>query len=1368
MSYASASSYSSHACSTTHLPCHTPRMSCHAVTDHICRMHLPRHTPISPCHIAITSTILTSASHFLKSFMHHPPRITHHVPITIIKMPRSYDDQRRPYSASERKAKLQSTFLHLLGSSSATTNRSGIGLVAAHPSAALSPSAASSGNDFPPPDHHDNEEPPPELLDKHKDDSDDESECLGTNDEFFPLDEGGMEDDVDDPDHLYEQFLIERDIHKGRQEHGTSQPAALKDDSNNAALSLEDLVSLDLLSLCDSSGARRGLYDDLLAVLRRILKTGFDLRKAKGRNTFLSDMKKKFQTPDPKVQIVQGREVVYFEFLEMLEDLLKSNIFDDVSNLTANERLEDRFRFFMPDGTDLPGHAEIMANEWARATLESLVDFHPETDFFLPLILYGDQTGTDVFQRYSLEPWMFTVALLRCHARENSDAWRHLGFVPAVGRKKGNANESSGVPQSEDPHKNMQLYHDFLLVLLGPLKDAQLNKPIMEVNIGGRVERRRLHIHLAIIMGDQKSQDNICARKQSNTYSASRIHRTCMTSGLAAADGDINKHCGVVDPQVVDFLRDVALIPIEKTTAITLDGPQKTIATSTHGAAADKQKALQLLQRQVRLSDAILQKAYTMYPIRNAFDGMLYGANVHRQYLATVDDHLHATEGGMLLNVAETGYNIMTEKPRRHFERIVRRQMSTCQSSAMSQLPRMKTTAGFSSLTLMTHSEKVGALLQLLVGLHDEEGREIFTKSLMEQQKKYLTFPSMETIKEAEAKAKKKRKRTVDITAGTQPNDDEPMARSDDELHQEDDELVDKEPESNQPLPPSAFPYYKDLLFFKDQKTAERQSEAKNEKKKIKKSPFDRSDSSIEWLCTHLHRHGLGCLLKEDPDELQLERLVIEAWAVLGPLKDSNADPYPSEDFLLGLQLDNDLLFRDVHTTPPTSSQLEQSCKEKLRRMQKNAHDEMIPYDFSIPVPGCVSKHRRQRPNIPGMGYTGAILSDLPTFVAFIEYLLVYHAWCHYSSHLPVVKQKDIPTVDFGCMRIVTYFDTICYLGDNTSDTDTCKTHSQLHNTHSIDYFGGLMQYNCAMGERGLKFWAKGISRTAKKHGAEKFTFGTSLRIAEKLLLDTVADRVKQIRRSEQSSGLDQTALWSLRKAPHFQIDHKKADSLVAVDRWGKARQPDAASGRIDKLIQRALQGLTRKDGLDPIDIWCEARNSLGEIIRCWPEYRSGMGPKYEWAMVAFDSGTDSDGNQPPPETFPAKVLSLFKDGEGELQALLWPASYKMSRGSETEWGDTRLITHYRLEWRSNGEPLLYSQPFKNVQRSIVVFEAKKYDTPLPPPNPRRPKEEQRKHTIMVLRPRKLEWANLFLEWTEELENRSRNVEGDEKFSLIW
>jgi hypothetical protein len=52
---------------------------------------------------------------------------------------------------------------------------------------------------------------------------------------------------------------------------------------------------------------------------------------------------------------------------------------------------------------------------------------------------------------------MFTVLLLCQHARYSSESWRHLGFIPSL-----------DFVDSLSLEEKLQLYHDYMLVLLAP------------------------------------------------------------------------------------------------------------------------------------------------------------------------------------------------------------------------------------------------------------------------------------------------------------------------------------------------------------------------------------------------------------------------------------------------------------------------------------------------------------------------------------------------------------------------------------------------------------------------------------------------------------------------------------------------------------------------------------------------------------------------------------------------------------------------------------------------------------------------------------------------------------------------------------
>jgi len=227
------------------------------------------------------------------------------------------------------------------------------------------------------------------------------------------------------------------------------------------------------------------------------------------------------------------------------------------------------------------------------------------------------------------------------------------------------------------------------------------------------------------------------------------------------------------------------------------------------------------------------------------------------------------------------------------------------------------------------------------LALHDEHGHEIFDKAQERQQRKYTTFPSRKKVNKLEdAKCHKKRKKLSPSVASvdTDVDDEEQFFEEDDCMNE---------------LPAAAFPYHKDLLFGADH---------------ADKVPFNQTDQFIEFVCLHLHHHGLGFLLNEVLDEHQLDLIMVASWGILHSLKDK-PDVYPSKKTVKKLS-DIDAIqtiFSSVPTddTVPTNntvtvapSTLEATCKNLLpctlpsRDINLNAIDAKGPvkYQYSLPI----------------------------------------------------------------------------------------------------------------------------------------------------------------------------------------------------------------------------------------------------------------------------------------------------------------------------------------------------------------------------------------------------------------------------------
>ena len=489
--------------------------------------------------------------------------------------------------------------------------------------------------------------------------------------------------------------------------HATSPFRLEKDES--IKLEDQDLAMIELIQLCQDAGTPLWFFDKLMSTLRKHgKKKGFNVKKAGKRHTFLEKLRKNISCPRPQVVTVesgsQRHQVPKFKLLEQIIDLLQSRIFDDLSNICANKARSQRFKRYQPDQSDT--NVEVCATKWYKDTHDAFVK-NLEEEFLLPLVFYVDETGTDAFQRYPLEPFMFTFGNIRREVREKASSWRHAGFIPKVGTQK-------------DPTVGLQMYHDCLAEILSDLVELQANPPLVTVNLGGIKKQVRLVLQVAFVMGDQKSQDKLCGRKNTNTGGAGRVHRGCMCSFPHASD--TTKECKPVTGDTVSLfkkLRDISFEDNED--SIQRANIRFRYPPDRKGRDTPEFKtAMQFIKRRSTIAKNILGRTFTLHPIRNAFESLSFGVNGAGIHTATLDDPLHFCNSGLFMYMGETGYLGMTTLERKLFEERVQAQIKGTRSSVRQGYPRGRYASGFTNMTLLTADKKVGMIFTLSLALHDD------------------------------------------------------------------------------------------------------------------------------------------------------------------------------------------------------------------------------------------------------------------------------------------------------------------------------------------------------------------------------------------------------------------------------------------------------------------------------------------------------------------------------------------------------------------------------------------------------------------------------------------------------------------------
>ncbi len=354
-----------------------------------------------------------------------------------------------------------------------------------------------------------------------------------------------------------------------------------------------------------------------------------------------------------------------------------------------------------------------------------------------------------------------------------------------------------------------------------------------------------------------------------------------------------------------------------------------------------------------KLAKAILNKTFSTHVHRTAFDGIDFGANPHGILGATMDDHLHSCEAGIMMNLAEVACHGLTAKELTEIEKIIWVKVMSGRSSANDDYPRSTVKSGFGKLTLCSHKEKVGIVFYLLLALHDKHGREIIEKANERQKNKYLTFPSKSVVMSISKEASLTKKRTAN--QGTSSSDGDSKRDSN----------------STSQLPASAFPYRKDLIVGIDH---------------VNRYPFPQDNQSIEFVCRHLRMHGFGFLLDTFLDAFQLDHLMITSWGILCPLK-KPSNPYPTKDALWTICSNTEVINaivnedeEDDDDDEPTQSSVEETCKVILphdlpsreidTNNAKSSDNEQVKHQQLLTIFGCIPKHRRKKPVVKGSGYT--------------------------------------------------------------------------------------------------------------------------------------------------------------------------------------------------------------------------------------------------------------------------------------------------------------------------------------------------------------------------------------------------------------
>jgi hypothetical protein len=142
-----------------------------------------------------------------------------------------------------------------------------------------------------------------------------------------------------------------------------------------------------------------------------------------------------------------------------------------------------------------------------------------------PLIGYIDATQIDKFSRFSVEPFIFTPAILNYKRRCKADVWRPFGYVQQL---KSNIDSDEHLMSGPGKTRN---FHAQLTAMLETLRKSQTGEDIRLQNVPiclfGEIKVVDLICPILFIAADTPAADKLCSHFQSYTGKIQRPTVSC-------------------------------------------------------------------------------------------------------------------------------------------------------------------------------------------------------------------------------------------------------------------------------------------------------------------------------------------------------------------------------------------------------------------------------------------------------------------------------------------------------------------------------------------------------------------------------------------------------------------------------------------------------------------------------------------------------------------------------------------------------------------------------------------------------------------------------------------------------------------------
>jgi hypothetical protein len=457
-----------------------------------------------------------------------------------------------------------------------------------------------------------------------------------------------------------------------------------------------------LLKLLCQHKAPLRLYPLIHQWARESLQVGHDFsRPIRPRARVLSELEQRFDmqssrfTPTIVSYLPDERPTVVYiaSFADAVYSLLSDPELMKEENLSFPDA---HHPFFLEPPADpnrraprKPDLSELHHGTWHKDT--SRARCTAPNDVLAGVIGYMDGVATDAFGRLGLCPWNFTLAIFNSATRARKEAWVTIYYHPDDQAEASlHKNPTTSFDKCQNLHRGLHaMFAEFReITKAGGLRWDNLK-------YGGTVHQVNFKFALAFVVGDTEMHDKLCGKT---------LNR-CMTAQCLC------RHCDT---------------PLEE--SINPNHPRRLFRKA-------------VFERENLANNTAYFQSVSHHPqLMNAFHFIDMGENVHNIHLASPGELLHMHQKGMMVRWVEGLSNLITGQhapdESDDVARNIKRSLLSINTLALHygallsrgsdrDFPRTKFKNSLFSGTKKAAHEQAGVLLDLLVALNSDRGRQI-------------------------------------------------------------------------------------------------------------------------------------------------------------------------------------------------------------------------------------------------------------------------------------------------------------------------------------------------------------------------------------------------------------------------------------------------------------------------------------------------------------------------------------------------------------------------------------------------------------------------------------------------------------------